>query len=228
MAHEEFDRILKHTLADYRVSRGERRMLESILDEMGPDDQQLAFLRHRAFEIARVEVPGPQAHAVLEWLEEVIKALQPRLSPAAPEAQAYFSPGDACLNAISHRLDSAKRGIDICVFTITDDRIADRIRDAHVRRVEVRIISDNDKAEDIGSDIQRLESLGVPVRVDRTSNHMHHKYAIFDNSALITGSYNWTRSAAKYNEENIVVTQERGLVRQFVKHFESLWQELGS
>ena len=226
MSSDEFDRILKHTLSDYRVSRGERRVLKSVLDEMDADEQQLAFLRHRAFEIARHEVLGPEADAVLRWLEDVVKVLQPNPDASVPSPKAYFSPGERCVNAILGLLKQTRRTADICVFTITDDRVSDAIVEAQRRRVDVRIITDNDKAEDRGSDIERLDAAGVPVRVDRTSNHMHHKFAIFDKSRVATGSYNWTRSAAKYNEENLVVAYDTGLIRQFRDEFEKLWNSL--
>jgi len=226
MASDEFDKILKHTLSDYRVSRGERRVLNSVLEEMGADEHKCAFLRNRAFEIARNEVMGPEADAVLHWLEDVIKILQPKADVSTPSPKAYFSPGEKCVNAITGLLKQTRRAADICVFTITDNRISDAIAEAHRRRVDVRIITDNDKAEDRGSDVHRLRDAGIPVRVDRTSNHMHHKFAIFDKSRVATGSYNWTRSAAEYNEENLVVAYDTGLVRQFGDEFQKLWDSL--
>ena len=56
---------------------------------------------------------------------------------------------------------------------------------------------------------------------------MHHKFAIADGMFLVTGSYNWTRSAAKYNEENIVVLDNQGLVKAFQEEFEKLWRAFG-
>ena len=96
----------------------------------------------------------------------------------------------------------------ICVFTITDDRITDNIIDAHGRGVQVRVISDNDKAHDRGSDLSRLRRHGLPVAFDKTPDHMHHKFAVFDSKLLVSGSYNWTRSAADRNEE--IHRQEKG------------------
>jgi phosphatidylserine/phosphatidylglycerophosphate/cardiolipin synthase-like enzyme len=48
---------------------------------------------------------------------------------------------------------------------------------------------------------------------------MHHKFAIADQDLLLTGSYNWTRSAATENDENIVVTNNPRLVRSFAGKF---------
>ena len=54
---------------------------------------------------------------------------------------------------------------------------------------------------------------------------MHHKFTVFDGATLVTGSYNWTRSAANANQENIVVTADRALVDAFEAQFEKLWRQ---
>jgi len=139
------------------------------------------------------------------------------------QVEAYFSPGDECLQSIRRQFEQAQRTVDVCVFTITDDRIAAAILDAHRRGVRVRVITDNDKAHDEGSDVRRLERAGMEVREDRTECHMHHKFAIFDGRAVLTGSYNWTRGAARNNEENLVVSNDPRLVGPFEREFNALW-----
>ncbi len=94
------------------------------------------------------------------------------------------------------------------------------------RGLAVRIITDNEKAEDEGSDIDWLRESGIPVRVDRTQYHMHHKFAVFDGELLLSGSYNWTRGAALYNDENLIVTSDPRLIAAFSKAFEKLWNRL--
>lgn len=237
MQNEQLDKILRHTLEDFRLSRGERRMLSSTLAELGAGEPQLAVLRSRAFDIAREQISDgdgnggrvdhAQTAAVIEWLEEVVKVMQPAKPHRELADEAYFSPGNDCSRKIAELLRRARHKIDICVFTITDNRISNAIVDAHAGGTTVRIISDNDKALDGGSDIERFQRLGIPLRLDRTEHHMHHKFAVFDDSFTITGSYNWTRSAAKYNMENFIVTHDTGLTRRFSQLFEQLWEELG-
>jgi phosphatidylserine/phosphatidylglycerophosphate/cardiolipin synthase-like enzyme len=227
MQKEQIDDLLKRTLDDFRVSRGEKRILEGMVHEHGDSEQQLGFLRHRAFAVARESIVGPEGIAAMEWLEDVIKVFQPREEPDQNSSQVYFSPGDDCPQIIINQLERASRSIDICVFTITDNRIADAIRDAFVRGIAVRVISDNDKSLDPGSDIERLKGLGIPVRIDQTQHHMHHKYAVFDQKTTLTGSYNWTRSADKHNDENFVITSDPTINRAYSGHFERLWNALG-
>ena len=53
---------------------------------------------------------------------------------------------------------------------------------------------------------------------------MHHKFAIFDGTRLLNGSYNGTRGAADMNYENLVDTDDPNLVAAFSAEFERLWK----
>ena len=224
---------LRITLQDHRLSRSEKRALANVIQQHVADDHALAHARSVAFDLARQEInqliPGDSSATIpiIDWLEEAIKALsQHSKNDSHSRSQAFFSPHDNCVSKIIRLFDQARNTVDICVFTITDDRIKDAISQAHHRGVQMRIISDNDKSHDLGSDVDQLERLGIPVRCDRTEYHMHHKYALFDRRTMMTGSYNWTRSAANYNEENFIVTADANLVNDFAQAFEKLWKQL--
>jgi len=135
----------------------------------------------------------------------------------------YFSPGKECLNGIISTLESAKKSIKICVFTISDNRIAETIRKMFEKGIDVKIISDNDKRFDKGADVIYLAKLGIPTRIDETKAHMHHKYAVIDDKISITGSYNWTRSAEKYNYENVIITDSKAITQAYIDEFNRLW-----
>jgi len=143
-----------------------------------------------------------------------------------PTSYAYFSPGPDCLGCIVEHFRAAQRTVDVCVFTITDDRIAGTMLETHRRGVRVRIVTDNDKSGDLGSDIERLEAAGIATKIDRTPYHMHHKFAIFDGTRLVNGSYNWTRGAAEQNAENLIDTGDVGLLAAFQRQFDTLWARL--
>ncbi len=218
--------LLARTLDDRRLSRGERQTVAAQLEAIkGQADR--AQVRRMAFELARSAVLGPEGQDVLGWLEDVVKVLHPE-APGRPEplAEVYFSPGEECPRSVAGLLRRARKRVEICVFTITDDRISDAILEAHARGVTLRIVTDNDKAADEGSDVARLLAAGVPLRVDRTEYHMHHKFALFDGAILLTGSYNWTRSASLFNDENFIVTDDPRFLVPFAERFERLWDRL--
>jgi len=230
MQSAEIDEILLKTWDDRRLSRGEKKVLTAILAEHREDPELLTYFRHRVFEIARRQLPDSKGREVVDWIEEVIKALA-QAESAGEEvpslAEAHFSPGDRCRRRIVSLIGLSRRSADICVFTITDDRVAHALLEAHGRGVRLRIITDNEKVVDRGSDVEDLARAGIPVRTDISEHHMHHKFAIFDDAFLVTGSYNWTLSAANYNEENIIVSNDRRLIRAFGDTFNKLWQAFG-
>ncbi|MEZ6053364.1 MAG: phospholipase D-like domain-containing protein [Planctomycetaceae bacterium] len=221
------EQALRATIQDDRLTRSERAALASVIAEANLSEQQRGLVRNKVFDLAREAMTNRLAPvAVLDWLDDVLKLLQPASDVKLPEVKsdACFSPGEACRRRIRSLFRHARKSADVCVFTITDNAISDEILAAHRRGVSVRVISDNDKSTDRGSDIPLLDRLGVPVRMDLTSHHMHHKFALFDETTLLTGSYNWTVSASESNEENLIVTNDELLVRSFRTTFDELWK----
>lgn len=208
-------------LADNRLSRSEAKALGECLRDERPAYNELNVLRARLFDLVKQKLTAQNYRELHLWLDEAVKILMRQLKPKEPEiiSRCYFSPGNDCRDAILERLRAAKRSLRICVFTISDDIISREIEQAHKRQVSVEIISDNDKMEDKGSDIEQLRRAGITVYVDKTINHMHHKFAVVDEFWLINGSFNWTRSATVYNQENILVTNEPQAVKAFNEEF---------
>lgn len=220
---------LQQSLEDVRLSDDEKRSLAQALDGSRPGDELRRRLRNRAFELVRERLLAGDARAaeMVKWLEGVAKVLDGgSQAQAAVESRAYFSPGIACLEAIRLHLRRARKSADICVFTVSDDRISSEIVAAHERGVAVRLITDNDKEADAGSDVERLRDAGIPVAIDMTSAHMHHKFALVDGEWLLNGSFNWTRSASERNEENLVATNDPVLLKDFQQCFDALWRAL--
>jgi phosphatidylserine/phosphatidylglycerophosphate/cardiolipin synthase-like enzyme len=218
------DEIIEHlklTLADEVFSKAERKSLRSLLDEQPLDDHQLNFLRSKIYELAYERATPENYKFMLDWIKNANSAL---ITNSISTTDAYFSPGEECRNVIIHQIKSAVSQLQICVFTISDDLITDAIITSHQRGTTIRIITDNDKSLDEGSDIEQIAKQGIAIKMDRTPNHMHHKFMVVDGKALITGSYNWTRSAAKFNHENILLTKDGGVVKSFLKEFDQLWQ----
>lgn len=215
---------LEASIADARLSDAERRELMVLLRAAATPEEGLRQVRNRAFGLVRERIGDAQQQGLLKWLDGVARSLDTVRSPvAALRNEAFFSPGLSCLRAIQQRLRAARDSVDICVFTLSDDRISEDVLAAHRRGVKVRIVTDNDKEFDAGSDIDRLRRAGVPVAVDRGPAHMHHKFAVFDSQWLINGSYNWTRSASEHNEENVIMTNDAALVSAFSAQFSLLW-----
>ena len=221
----ELHNLLEQTFEDQKIDMEERVSLFEAFEPLS--DVQRAFVRNRAFDIVKkFSRENPTAEPPYKWLEQVIKRLD-NSSPVATVSEVVFSPGEDCVNALLGLIQGSHQQLQICVFTISDNRLREALLQAHKRGVQVRIITDNDKTEDKGSDIDWLDQQGVPVRVDRTRHHMHHKFVIADSKQIATGSFNWTMSASKYNHENILLMNDKNVIREFSEEFERLWVTFG-
>jgi len=227
MDREAIDQFLSQSLADCHLSRSERKGMSQVLAQLGDHPSQWRQFRNRAFEMTRQAMKDSRDVALVNWLEDILNSLEGRSKlPKTTQSRAYFSPGDQCRAKIIDLLHTSRQYVDICVFTVTDNHIRQAIESIHRRGVRIRMITDNDKSSDHGSDVARFANLGIPVKVDETDYHMHHKFALFDETQLLTGSYNWTRTAASVNNENFVVMNEPRTVKAFSDEFERLWKSL--
>lgn len=218
---------LTQSFGDFKLSKQEKMSLKQIFENLKHKPDYLSFARNKAFDIVADNYRATESQYLesLKWLEEVIKTIDSVQNQVVETTtKAYFSPGNICVNKIIALIENAKQSIDVCVFTISDNNISQALLTAFKNGRKVRIISDNEKADDLGSDVYRLAENNVPVRLDQSTSHMHHKFALFDDEQLVNGSFNWTRSATKYNQENIVVSNDVKLVAQFKKTFETLWK----
>jgi len=225
----ELDRVLRETALDAKLDEDEKHELRQLGEASSRDRSR--YLRNRAFDLVRerCSMPGAVPLDLLRWLEQVVRTLDAAAGERpSTEARAYFSPGEDCLRKLRELCAAAKREIDVCVYTVSDDRLSEALLDAHRRGLRVRILSDDHKLHDDGSDILCLRDAGIPVRLDRGPAHMHHKFAVFDRIRLASGSFNWTRSASDGNEENLVITDDARLVGPFAERFERLWGRYGS
>lgn len=92
------------------------------------------------------------------------------------------------------------------------------------RGVKVRLISDDECSKFMGADIYHLGLRGIPCTMDDNQKvHMHNKFAIIDKLVLITGSFNWTSQAVNQNQENLIVVENKELIKAYQEEFEKLW-----
>ncbi len=155
-------------------------------------------------------------------------------------ASAYtiFSPQsyhDSHLAKIADLIDSAKRSLDIAIYSFGDQGIFQAIERAIDRGVSVRVIyhgAHDDRRNPRGTLSARLEDAGANVRW--VNKVMHHKFIIIDGprdsllqtpeATLATGSGNWSYSAGtRYDENTTFVHGDVELTLRFQREFNHLW-----
>lgn len=217
--------FIKESFEDSKLSRNEASVFRQLLEDAALNARERGLLNHFIQEEARKRIRDSRDGEILEWFAAVNKVMTQAHSDKDYYFDALFFPSDQSLQRVLELIKSARKTLDICVFTITDNRIASAILDVHEKGVKVRIISDDDKAADLGSDVISLSREGIPVRFDDAPDHMHHKFAVIDGKRLLNGSFNWTRSASLKNQENMMITDQPKMVQMYSQEFEKLWKQ---
>ncbi|KAM3916838.1 mitochondrial cardiolipin hydrolase [Leptodactylus fuscus] len=150
---------------------------------------------------------------------------EPLLSPGLSCSCPLPHDKDSALYQLVRRLLGARRSLELCIFTLSSPPLARAVLLLHSQGVRVRVITDSDYMAAAGSQIGSLRKAGVAVRHNQSSGFMHHKFAVVDNTIVITGSMNWTMQAIQTNQENLLITDDGVCVRAYREQFERLWKE---
>jgi len=138
---------------------------------------------------------------------------------------ACFSPQGGCERHIVEALEKALHRVDIMAYSFTSSTIAHAVIRAKNRGVKVRLICDLSQMRHKRAKVSTLQQQGVKVRIARHAGLMHNKVIIIDLKTVITGSYNFTVSAERYNAENILLVYNKQIVQRYFHTFEKIWNE---
>lgn len=137
----------------------------------------------------------------------------------------YFAPDNDVEEIIVERIRKAERSVDFLAFAFTSDPIAQALAAAVRRGVTVRGVYDKSGAKGTGSRYVQLVSSGADVRVKRGAGVMHHKVIIIDGGIVITGSYNFTRSASLRNDENLLIISDPETAARYAAEFAKIFSQ---
>ena len=139
------------------------------------------------------------------------------------DIQVFFSRVDNPQAAVLQQLNGAEQTLHIALYYFTDAELADAVVRAHQRGVQTYVYLDKSQVNHQHAKARYLATQGVPVRISSNSAIMHNKFAIIDGSAIITGSYNWTKSAYQRNDENLLIIHRADVAQRYMQRFADLW-----
>jgi len=117
----------------------------------------------------------------------------------------FFSPNGGCTEAIVDQLNVAKKTVLVQAYSFTSASIAKALVDAKKRGVNVQVILDKSQRSERYTSATFLANEGVPTYIDAAHKIAHNKVMIIDGQTVITGSFNFTKSAEEGNAENLLV-----------------------
>jgi phosphatidylserine/phosphatidylglycerophosphate/cardiolipin synthase-like enzyme len=154
------------------------------------------------------------------------------------------------LALLRHQLEQARRKVELALFVFSDQALADTMAGLHGQGLQLRVLADPGFANRSFSELmdllgvalpdhhckleannrpwaQPLEGVGTPQLAP--GDKLHHKLAVIDERTVITGSFNWSPSAAHQNDETLLVIESPLLARHFNREIDRLWRgaELG-
>ncbi|MCD6239424.1 MAG: hypothetical protein DRP50_00515 [Thermotoga sp.] len=148
--------------------------------------------------------------------------------------ETFFSPEDGIEEEIIKSISRARKGVYIEMYSFTDYRIANALRILLSRGIDVKILLDEDwntqNKYSIYYKLDEHDPLFKHIRLDGNKiGLLHDKVMIIDpegsKPTVITGSYNYTKSANYRNDENAVFIYSSGVAKVYYKEFLKLWSE---
>jgi len=131
--------------------------------------------------------------------------------PKNTPVHVYFSPNGGCTHAIIDTINKSKSEILVQAYIFTSEPIAKALLGAHKRGVKVYVILDKSQKKDGYSPATFFANQGIPVYIDLMHARAHDKVIIVDKETVITGSFNFSKSAETQNSENVLIIKSSEL-----------------
>ena len=133
----------------------------------------------------------------------------------AGELITCFTPGEKCTDLIVKQIDEAKKSIYVQAYGLTSQPIIEAVGNAKGRGLDVKVILDKvNETEKQGNGAKYLKSKNIEVLIDNKVAIAHNKVMVIDNKNIITGSFNFTKSAQDRNAENVLIILDDSTIAQ--------------
>lgn len=135
----------------------------------------------------------------------------------------YFAPEDNVEKIIHDRLEKAEKSVKFMQFSFTSDIIGEVMIKKFQQGVAVAGVFEKNGSDSEYSEYTKMKIEGVPVRLDKNKNIMHHKVIIIDDCRVITGSFNISKNANSRNDENILIIDSRNVASKYTEEFRRIY-----
>ncbi|MDI7275211.1 MAG: phospholipase D family protein, partial [Anaerolineae bacterium] len=142
--------------------------------------------------------------------------------------ETYFSPEDRPADEVLSEVAGARRSIRFMAFSFTDQALAQAMIERARAGVEVSGVIERRGSETEYGQLRPLREAGIAVLTDGNPYVMHHKVIVIDEETVITGSYNFSQSAARDNDENVLIIHSADVARLYLEEFERVRQRAAS
>jgi len=150
----------------------------------------------------------------------------PSLDIEGSRVATYFSPDDGTAAEIIDIIRSAEESIYFLAFSFTSDDIAAALIEKAEQGITVSgVFEEGQYHSNRGTEFDNLQGAGLDVKLDGNSRNMHHKLFIIDDEIVITGSYNFSRSAEERNDENTLIIYNAEVAAQYLQEYQRVFEK---
>lgn len=133
----------------------------------------------------------------------------------------YFSPDGGCTEAIVEEIKRARERILVQAYSFTSAPIAKALVEAKERGVEIVAVLDKSQRTEQYSSADFVAHAGIATFIDDKHAIAHNKIMLIDGMTIITGSFNFTKSAEHQNAENLlIITNKPVLYTAYLANFQ--------
>ncbi|WP_196592506.1 phospholipase D family nuclease [Pectinatus sottacetonis] len=151
---------------------------------------------------------------------------QPHIVKATGTIEVAFSPDGGAEKAIIKAINAAEKSIKVQAYNFTNHNIAKALLKAKKRGIDVKIILDKSQETDKYSSARFFANNHIPTKIDHQFSIAHSKIIIIDDINIVTGSYNFTKSAETKNAENVLIIRNNPeLAQLYVKNWLWRWSQ---
>lgn len=140
----------------------------------------------------------------------------------ACEIKSFFSPNGRAQDAIIKEIQNAKTSVHVGAYVFTSQPIALALEAAKLRGLDVRAVVDGKQSKQTK---KYLQGAAFPIRYDYKYAIFHNKFIIIDQDEVLTGSFNFTKSADIKNAENLNVIKGCNIGQVYEDKWQQYWKE---
>lgn len=148
----------------------------------------------------------------------------------AEEARVEIAFNEDCEALILRTIGEALESIRVAAYAFTRSRIAAALVEAQRRGVDVQIKMDARQAEYplAARVIDYLRRRGIPVTLIVTAGDyaaMHNKFMVIDDRTVLTGSFNYTTTAALASWENTLRVDSKEIATRYRNYWNAIFSD---
>lgn len=145
---------------------------------------------------------------------------------------------------IAQTLHSAQQTIDLALFVFSEQPLNQTLKEKSQQNVAIRALIDSEfiyRSYSEALDMMGVARLNQQCQYDldnepwspglttvgtpqlNKGDKLHHKFAIVDQTKIVTGSQNWSKNANYRNDETVIILNNKTVAQHFLREFERLY-----